>query len=169
MHCQRLQSRCVRISPYRTSNFVAQQVTRARKVLISLCLGQSVGRTQASSAQNAYNLSQSRDSHLLHATASPNLMLDDLSQAVDLKQACLIAAGVYCLWRLASFFRYSMMALGQKVKLLMFREQLPQWRETGQCLPGLAGQMLISVYGPKSLLQSLHLKTRLSGSQALAR
>lgn len=105
MHCQRLQSRCVRISPYRTSNFVAQQVTRARKVLISLCLGQSVGRTQASSAQNAYNLSQSRDSHLLHATASPNLMLDDLSQAVDLKQACLIAAGVYCLWRLASFFR----------------------------------------------------------------
>lgn len=32
-------------------------------------------------------------------------MLDNLSEVVDLRQACLIAAGVYCIWRLGSFIR----------------------------------------------------------------
>lgn len=169
MHCQRLQPRCVRISPCKRTKPCARQITHVRTVLISLCLGQAVGRTQASLAQNACSVSQCRTSHLLYATASRNLMLEDLSQAVDLKQACLIAAGVYCLWRLASFFRYSLTPACPGVKQLVFTELLPQRRETGQHLPGFAGQMLISVCGPKSLLQNLHLKTRSSGSQALAR
>ena len=52
-----------------------------------------------------------------HATAAPDGMLNDLLQAVDLKQACLTAAGVYCLWKLASFVRYFMSDDFDKCKL----------------------------------------------------
>lgn len=124
MHCQRLESRWV------TCNFLCgsfklclQQPIFVRTVLSSSCQGQPRGHTQASSPYTSHNRLHSRTSRLFYATARPNVMLNELSQAVDLKQACLIAAGVYSLWRLASFFRYVAWSSS-----LLLTEMLPEMK-----------------------------------------
>ena len=104
MHCQpaqlRLhvpQLRCR--SPFRC----AQQFSSSRGVLINSTSGQR--RAQEFAAQKTRKKRKLRFSRVPFASDAPNVMLSDLSEAVDVKQACLIAAGVYCLWKLATFIR----------------------------------------------------------------
>ena len=105
MHCQRIElSRNGNVPILRYRSFL-RCARRVSSVLINskLCLGQR--RTQLFAAHKGRRTLQSHFSRLKSASAVPGVMLEELSQAVDLKQACLIAGGVYCLWRLASFFR----------------------------------------------------------------
>ena len=105
MHCQRLELRWDGdISKVRCRSFLrcARQISSAL-INTKPCLGQR--RAQVSAAQKGRRKLQCRLSRLSSASAAPGVMLEDLSQAVDLKQACLIAAGAYCLWKLATFFR----------------------------------------------------------------
>ena len=105
MHCQRLElgwDGVVSKVRYRSFLRCAWQVS---SVLINSksCLRRR--RAQVFAGQKGRRTLQSHFSRLPSALAAPGIMLDDLSQALDLRQACLTAAGVYCLWKLASFFR----------------------------------------------------------------
>lgn len=105
MHCQRLELGCHGdVSKLRCRSFLccARQISSAL-INSKSCLGQR--RAQVFATQKGRSKLQCRLSRFSSASAAPGVMFDELSQAVDLKQACLIAAGVYCLWRLASFSR----------------------------------------------------------------
>lgn len=104
MHCQPAQLRC-RISKLRSFTRSAQQISSLRSVLISARLRLGQRRAQDFALQKTRKKLNLHFSRSPSASAARGVMLGDLSQAVDLKQACLIAAGVYCLWKLATFIR----------------------------------------------------------------
>ena len=93
-----------------------------------------------------------------HTSALPMSVLDTISATVDLRQACLIATGVYCLWRLGTFIRLVFTADKQAIKVTLHHSSLR-----------VTGLTQTSAYGPSVCPQRMPLKIKLSGSREQAR
>ncbi len=93
-----------------------------------------------------------------HTSALPMSFFDILPETVDVRQACLIATGVYCLWRLGTFIRLVFADIKQAIIVTLQRSTLR-----------ITGLTQTSAFGPSVCRQRMHLKIKLSGSLEQAR
>ena len=115
-------------------------------------------RLQTVAACSAQQLATSNRRARFHTSALPMSFLDILPETVDVRQACLIATGVYCLWRLGTFIRLVFTDNKQASKVTLQPSTLR-----------VTGLTQTSAFGPSVRRQRMHLKIKLSGSLEQAR
>ncbi len=113
---------------------------------------------QTVAARSAQFFATSNRRARFRTSALPMSVLDIFSETVDLRQACLIATGVYCLWRLGTFIRLVFTADKQAIKVTLQRSSLR-----------VTGLTQTSAFGPSVCRQRMHLKIKWSGSPEQAR
>lgn len=111
---------------------------------------------QTVAARSAQQFATSKRQARFHTSALPMSFLDILPETVDVRQACLIATGVYCLWRLGTFVRLVLTDNKQTVTLQRLTLRVTGLTQT-------------SASGPSVCRQRMLLKIKLSGSLEPAR